>query len=204
MQDLGTLGGTTDSEAYGINASGEVVGYSWTRFNAAFHAFLYSGGVMHDLRTLGGTYSDASGINASGQVVGWSDTSGDAAYHAFLYSGGVMHDVGTLGTESRATGINSSGQVVGNALIPSSGFSHAFLYSGGVTQDLNSLISPLSGWNLYNATAINDLGQIVGYGFNSSGQIGAFLLSPVPEPDGVALAALALAGFMLLARQVRR
>ncbi len=35
------------------------------------HAFLYSGGVMSDLGTLGGSYSGAYAINDSGQVVGY-------------------------------------------------------------------------------------------------------------------------------------
>ena len=56
MTDLGTLGGT-NSVAYGINASGQVVGYAHTTGNAAAHAFLYSGSTMTDLGTLGGTYS---------------------------------------------------------------------------------------------------------------------------------------------------
>ena len=69
VTDLGTLGGT-DSYAYGINASGQVVGYCHTTGNAADHAFLYSGSTMTDLGTLGGTDSYANGINDSGQVVG--------------------------------------------------------------------------------------------------------------------------------------
>jgi probable HAF family extracellular repeat protein len=50
-----------------------------------------------------------------------------------------------------------------------------------VLQDLNSLVvNPDPSWTLQTATGINDAGQIVGYGINSSGQYHAFLLNPLP------------------------
>jgi len=74
MIDLGILGGT-NSEAYGINARGQVVGYSQPT-SGSYHAFLWDPGTgaMTDLGTLGGPESRALGINARGQVVGWSRT----------------------------------------------------------------------------------------------------------------------------------
>ena len=51
----------------------------------------------------------------------------------------------------------------------------------GSIQDLNSLITINHGWTLQSATAINDSGQIVGYGINPSGQTHAFLLNPLPS-----------------------
>ena len=93
--DLGTLGGTT-SDAYGINASGQVVGVSTTS-NGYSHAFLYSGGSMTDLTPLEGfsLSSYALGINDSGQVVGWNDFQWGQP-EGFLYSGGSMTDLGSL------------------------------------------------------------------------------------------------------------
>jgi probable HAF family extracellular repeat protein len=72
-KDLGSLGGNT--EAYGINATGNVVGSSQTS-SGAYHAFLYSGGVMQDLGTLPAYNSSsyASAINKSGQVGGAPQT----------------------------------------------------------------------------------------------------------------------------------
>ena len=40
-----------------------------------------------------------------------------------------------------------------------------------------------TGWILGGAYAINDLGQIVGYGTNAQGESHAFMLTPVPEPE---------------------
>src|SRR5439155_19284580 len=105
------------------------VGDAYTR-SGAYHAFIYSGGTMTDLGTLGGTNSRGYGINSNGQVVGRSDTRTGDAYHAYLYSGGTMSDLDTRpGTNySVAIEINDSGQIAGYALF---GFKHAVLFSSG-------------------------------------------------------------------------
>jgi probable HAF family extracellular repeat protein len=193
------------SSANAINDAGQVVGSvvgTVTSFSS-LRAFLYSGGVMQDLGTLpGGSYSEALAINAMGQVVGAGITA-SGQLHAFLYSNGVMQDLGNFpgGDGSFANGINDAGEVVGFGESLSTRTEHAFLYSDGVMQDLNDLTSG-SGWTLYGANAINNSGQIVGYGLNPSGQEDAFLLTPVPEPSSLVLLALGALG--LTARRRRR
>jgi probable HAF family extracellular repeat protein len=77
-----------------------------------------------------------------------------------------MQDLGTLGGAfSSASGINASGQIVGNASTTGDVANHAFLYTGGSMYDVNSLIASTSGWEIVNAVAINDNGQIVGTGW---------------------------------------
>ena len=186
MTDLGTLPGDSFSYGYGINASGSVVGTSYTNTNS-YHAFLYSNGKMTNLGTLPWcSTSEAYGINAGGQVVGDSDG------HAFLYSNGAMIDLDPLHGTSYARGINDSGQAVGY-FVSDSG-DRAFLYSGGTSTDLNSLVA--SSWTLERAYAINDAGQIVGYGYNPQGQQDALLLTPVPEPSTFVLLSIGAAALL--------
>jgi probable HAF family extracellular repeat protein len=48
--------------------------------------------------------------------------------------------------------------------------------------DLNTLINPSFGWVLQQAFAINDDGQVTGFG-TIDGQTHAFLLTPEPVPE---------------------
>jgi probable HAF family extracellular repeat protein len=76
----------------------------------------------------------------------------------------------------------------------SAGFSERFHTSADGMRNLNDLLDPSgAGWTLRDAIAINDAGQIVGYGTSPPGAQHGFLLTPVPEPPTLALVALALA-----------
>jgi probable HAF family extracellular repeat protein len=158
--ELGTLGGA-GSQARTINDTGQVAGFADLEGNSATHAFLYNGGGLTDLGTLGGTNSTALGINRAGQIVGASQTPGNGPQHAFLYSAGAMTDLGTLGgISSQADGINGSGLVVGWSRT-AGGEQHAFLWNSGRMIDLNGLAVLGAGIWLEEATAVNDVGQIV-------------------------------------------
>jgi len=184
----------TGGAAYGINDAGQVVG------DVSNVPFIYSGGTFTYLPTFGGMFNIATAINAAGtQVVGFSNTAanGDTTQHAFLYSNGTLTNLGTFGDydESSANAINDSGQIVGLCFSPNGGFgtNNAFIYEDGTLTNLNSLIPADSDWILEDATAINDSGQIAGYGIDPAGTAEAFLLTPtavapIPEPSTSILA----------------
>ena len=170
VSDLGTMGRAT-----GINASGEIVGFSPLPDGTGGFAFLISPLFMTSLGALpGGSESWAYGINDSGQVVGYSTLAG-APLHAFLYSSGTMTDLGTLSGDalSAAEAINDSGQIVGFSGSADLTVQHAFLYSGGVM----TALSTLPGEQNSIALGINASGQVVGSLITASGDTHAFLYS---------------------------
>lgn len=204
FRDLGTLGGDA-SAGLAINSSGNVAGYSLTGGpELERHAFLWipggsgtgGGGRMHNLGTLGGQNSQANGINDAGEIVGWAWRE-DGRAEAFVFSEGQMSGIGRLGGfSSSANDINQSGQAVG--WWSPDGFDRfAFVAirdagGGWKMTDLNSLIDPALGWTLVEARAINDSGQIVGFGIDRFGIDRGFLITPVPAPTTVVLSFVAL------------
>ena len=121
-RDLGTLLGGTNSVAEDVNDSGQAVGWSDCGGCVLEHAFLYAGGVMRDLGTLGGAESHAFAINNSGHVVGTSTTA-QGFPQAFVWSAGVMRNLNDLippisgGFLWEAHGINDRGQIAAYGLI---------------------------------------------------------------------------------------
>ncbi|HLJ93427.1 MAG TPA: carbohydrate binding domain-containing protein [Gemmataceae bacterium] len=152
-EDLGTLPGGSDSEAYGINDNNFVVGSSNSSASYAPDAVVWAGGAV-DLGSVVGTPSQARAINNNNQITGW------AGNHAFLYdpSEGVIN----LVDAGIGKAINASGEVAGSVNhsvgLASPYDTTAFVYQNGQTIDLGGL----PGYAYSSANGINDLGQVVG------------------------------------------
>ncbi len=176
IRDIGNLGGF-GGFANAINQHGQVVGYSDTQ-EGHERAFIWDeNGGMQEIPTLAGGDTRARAINNIGLVAGFEFGVG-----GFVWSNtfGIQPTPG-LGNPY---GINDQGQVVGG---------------GGLiwdavngTRNLADLIPPNTGWELDFAFAINNAGDIVGYGV-LNGQIRGFLLTPVPEPSSAALFSILVA-----------
>lgn len=91
-----------------------------------------------------------------------------------------LADLGVYNGE--AAGLNSSGRTVGWTYNRywSDYFAVFWTNSSSPLVDLNSLVPGNSGWVWEEATAINDSGEIVGYGKNAQGNQDAFALPPSP------------------------
>jgi len=153
---LGTLGGR-DSQAYDINDSGQVAGWSDTSLQTGGdpHAFVFQNGALQDIGVnISTRRSEARSINAAGQVAGVASSTTNNG--AFVYTNGnaVFFEI-----NGYASDVNNAGQVVGRFGGNDDGSGRAYLFSNGVRQDLGSL----SLQHTYNeAIAVSDAGQVVG------------------------------------------
>jgi probable HAF family extracellular repeat protein len=187
MQDIADpLGGTIVSPFY-LNNHGQAVGYMDLQGDIfpQGHPYLWEKGVLTDLGTFGGNVGKAVRVNEVGQVIGSATYPGDLITRSFLWQNGVKSDLGAVGSDgcSEANDLNSRGQVVGFSGACDGSTARAFLWEkGGPMIDLNALIPPNSGIYLYEATSINDRGEIGGDAFLfPNGGNRAFLLIPCDQ-----------------------
>ena len=198
IRELHPLPGDSVGMAFWINDRGQAVGTTGSCANTLVppfaigpHAVMWDkNGSVHDLGNLGGTANPsllgvgnvAFAINSQSQVTGVSVLPGDTTTHAFLWTKTkLMQDLGTLPGDlnSAGLGMNNLGDIVGASIDGdlATGFPRAMFWHNGQMHDLNALAanSPLY---LLTAFAINDRGEIVGFGVNSAGDVHGFLATP--------------------------
>jgi hypothetical protein len=127
--------GATNTDAHGINASGQIVGdYTDGSGNVA-EGFLLSGGSLTAVNdpTAPGPSTFATGINGSGQIVGYAFI---GAWHGFLDNSGTFTTINAPeGGYTFLEGVNDATQIVGYRY-PSPGLRlpavvTSFVYNGG-------------------------------------------------------------------------
>ncbi len=196
---LQDVGGPIDNFVYAINASGWSVGDSAVcggpQGCAHGDAVLWSpSGKATVLQDVGGQgFSYVVAINDAGWSVGYSQTAfgPSADYEAVLWSPSGKATV--LQDGSQANAINDAGWSVGLA----SGDGAMLWSPSGKATDLGAVLGPA--WTFTYAVAINNSGDIIGYGHYRGGIYG-FLLTPdsalfaVPEPSTWAMMLVAFAG----------
>jgi len=182
MTDLGTLGSDPDSIAVGINNHDQVVGVSipdganFTGENG--RAVVWDHGHIHALPGLGGTRSLATSIDNAGNIVGAAWLPGDTTAHAVLWKSHRVVDLGTLPGDvfSEAGDIVGPDQIVGLSC-SRDGACRATLWRNGTPIDVNTLIPASAGWVLFDVSAVNQRGQLVGDGLHN-GEPHGFILTP--------------------------
>ncbi len=173
--DLGVLRGQVVSRANGINAMGQVVGFSGReRDSSESRAFMwtYQSGMI-DIGTLGGPYAQAYTINEAGFITGTSQTGAMfVTTHAFIHqalspTSGAMRDLGVLGgLSSCGMAINGKNHVAGYSTIKTNDERvHAFLHDGKSMIDLGSLGGKGTDRDVSVALGINNLDQVVGHSY---------------------------------------
>ncbi len=188
VTDLGSLNGGT-STAWGLNARGEVAGYSShpNHSNVAFRSSPGSG--PQDLGVPpNNSASFGLAIDDGGRVVGYGGLSFEDS-RAFVSDPGsptltLLPDLG--GNEAWARDVNDVGQVAGESKAPN-GLPHAVVWDGGSIVDVGALL----GATTSNAAAISDTGYVVGRADASPYRYraGAFTILPSlggnPRPNDV-------------------
>ena len=175
-------GAPSISLAFAVNDAGTIIGRGDFGTAPFRRALSWSGTSMTTLKSLGGGVDSATAISQSGLITGAGLSPVDSKFHAVVWSGSTVTDLGLFGSApTQGYGVNSCGTVVGEAVTNVGlDITEAVIWQGGgQAVALEALLPPAHGWDLHIARAVNDAGQIVGYGFRS-GQSGlrAFLMTP--------------------------
>ena len=182
-----TIPGAFLSDAFGINAHGQVVGLYRVSLGGVIHnkCFLWTPdspngttGTASEVAGLGGSFCAANDINSSGQIAGAS-TRANGESGAFVHSQGNTIDLQPASTWSYATSINDAGQVAGTTYngtaLPAAVWSPSAPGSWAPATELGAPTlsgqsGPMQAW----ALDINDAGFVVGFTRDGSSRDRAF------------------------------
>lgn len=167
----------TNTAALGINSSGTIIGNRRLSFVRRLLT-----GQLRRMGDRGYVLSDGTpryltgfvyAINDSGEVAGGSSTDGKAM--ATVFNNGIATVI--LSLASSAVGINSSASVVGS--YQPAGYDRRHLFIWNASSGAFDLTP--DGYRAAEAAAINDRGDVLGFGETLEGKRQYFLLTPDPH-----------------------
>jgi hypothetical protein len=166
--------GTADTNAWGIDDGGEIVGF-YVDSGGAFQGFYDINGKFTTISCSGATDTRAYGINHhGGAILGDYETTAGGNFNGLFF---VSNKCSTINFPNAAStslkGINASGQISGWY---NDGAFHGFVRSGSQFQTLD-----FPGATQTLAFHINDRGQVVGWYEDSAGGVHGFLATPRHE-----------------------
>ncbi len=160
----------------GINNSGAVVGSHFDAVRHSLSGYLWKDGVFTDL----GDFLP-SGINAGGVIVGTRREGKLGTSTAALWKDGTVTLLRAPSAyRTEGTAISDKEEIIGATdLVADFSAPHkALLWKNNNSVDLSSSLLPKGEWTMLQPTAINNLGQIVGFGLHK-GKATAFLMTPI-------------------------
>lgn len=204
--------GNFNSIATAVNASGQVAGAAINGNSIpSIRAVRWTNGVATVLTTDIGFSSTARAISSAGWVAGRVNNLSDGVFTGRVWAADGSHyalDALAGCSLSDLRGINASGTAVGfsqdgacTGTLGTAGQLWQRNGTGYTGYAIDSLVVNLDGWRLTAPQAINDAGQIVGFGTDGFGVQRGFLLTAVPEP---ASWAMLIIGFGLTGSAMRR
>ncbi len=163
INDLGDIGGQAE-------ASEERAGRGFLRNAAGWRGGLGPDGALFSSAVLA--------LAAGGDAAGYAEQA--TATHAMLFpADGGWRDLDTLDSVySVAFGLNRAGTAVGQFVASHEDEDRAFVVRDGAMFDLNEWSESADPWLLVEARAVNEAGQIAGYGLRGTREE-AYLLDPL-------------------------
>jgi uncharacterized membrane protein len=176
--------GTEFNQLLGLNFRGQAVGYfADSPGFTVDHAYIYDEGGNTFLQIVNAawTSSQATGINDQGVVCGfYVDIS--SVTHGFILNGGTLTTLDFPGSNfTQALGLNNNGQVVGvystaNGAPPM----HGFVYNSAIGhfRTVDDPDGVNGGLSTTTVNGINNLGQVVGFYVDKTGNTDGFIGTP--------------------------
>ena len=174
----------------GVNAAGVLVGHGFF-FGDPDMAMMASpdgrgGWDEFEIGPSGYNFSIATAVSDAGTMVGFA-TDGGSFWNAVIFTGDPRDPIVPLGTlprleMSEAYDVNESGVIVGSAWDDDFVLeSRAWAYFDGAMHDLNDYLEHgQTEWDvLLSAQAVNENGDIAGYGLTPSGEVRGFVMRGV-------------------------